>query len=379
MSVQRPMTTPTERQRRERRASLPIAGLAILAVGALAVGALAGLAFAAPRAQGSAAGQRPAVARTAAHARAAVPYTNPVFAQDFPDPAAIRVGRDYYAYSTSTSWEPQGHIFPILHSTDLVHWRYIGDALAQTPAWALTDFWAPSVVAARGRYYMYYVGKGLTQNAHCIGVAVARSPAGPFADHGMMACGDARGAGYIDPAPLIDDNGRGYLYVSVDNPLDSPHPDISVLPLSADLLRESGPRRELFTVSQAWEHGIGYTTNEGPFAVKHGHTYDLFYSGANWQQDYAMGVAYATSPLGPFTKDAHNPILQGNARVTGPGGGSLVQAVNGGWWLLYHGWTGGPGYGAGGVRNLRIDPVTWVGNTVRVRGPSTTPQPTPHE
>ncbi len=212
MSVQRPMMTLTERQRRERRASLPLAGLAVLAVGALA-----GLAFAAPRAQGGAADQRPTVARAATDTRAAVTYTNPVFAQDFPDPAAIRVGRDYYAYSTSTGWEPQGHIFPILHSTDLVHWRYIGDAMAQTPAWALTDFWAPSVIAAGGRYYMYYVGKGLTQNAHCIGVAVARQPAGPFADHGVVACGDAKGVGYIDPAPLIDDNGRAYLYVSVDN------------------------------------------------------------------------------------------------------------------------------------------------------------------
>jgi len=375
MFVQRPMTTRTERQRLGRRASLPIAGLAVLAVGALA-----GLAFAGPRAQSSAASQGPMRARTEAHARAraAATYTNPVFAQDFPDPAAIRVGRDYYAYSTSTAWEPQGHIFPILHSTDLVHWRYIGDAMAQTPAWALTDFWAPSVIASRGRYYMYYVGKGLTQNAHCIGVAVARSPAGPFADHGVVACGDAMGVGYIDPAPLIDDNGRAYLYVSVDNPRDSPHADISVLPLSADLLHQSGPRHELFTVSQAWEHGIGYTTNEGPFAVKHGRTYDLFYSGNNWQQDYAMGVAYATSPLGPFTKDVHDPILWGNAHVTGPGGGSLVQAANGGWWLVYHGWTGGPGYGTGGVRNLRLDPVTWVGNAVRVRGPSTTPQPAPN-
>jgi beta-xylosidase len=111
--------------------------------------------------------------------------------------------------------------------------------------------------------------------------------------------------------------------------------------------------------------------------VKHAGIYYLLYSGNDWNHDYAMGYATSTSPLGPFTKYRGNPILHGTATVTGPGGGSLFQGPNGDWWLAYHAWTGGPGDSNGGVRNLRIDPVTWRHGVVVVRGPTTTPEPAP--
>ena len=313
--------------------------------------------------------------RAAPAAGAAAPrtYRNPVFAQDFPDPMVLQVGADYYAYGTATGWEPPGHLFPILHSRDLVHWRYVADALRASPSWGTGDWWAPSLIARRGIYYMYFVGEGLTAGAHCLGVSTATRPTGPFTDRGIVACADASGEGYIDPAPFIDAGGKAYLYLSVDNPSHN----ISVLPLSADLLRAAGPRTELFTLSQAWERGTQFSTVEGPFVIKHGPLYELFYSGNDWQHDYAVGVATARSPLGPFTKDPHNPILRGARGVTGPGGGSLIRDARGTWWLAYHAWTGGPGYDAGGVRNLRLDPLRWRGDSASVRGPTIDPEPAP--
>jgi beta-xylosidase len=308
-----------------------------------------------------------------ARAGSGATYRNPVFTRDFPDPMVLKVGRDYYAYGTTTAWEPLDHEFPILHSRDLVHWRYVGDAMTTTPAWSTGDWWAPDVIARTGTYYLYYVGKSLEGGQHCVAVATATKPTGPFVARAVIGCGDARGQGYIDPAPLIDTDGRAYLYISVDNPYHS----ISVIPLGRDLLHAAGPRKELFGVSEPWEHGPYFTTVEGPFVVKHGRTYDLFYSGNDWQHNYAMGYATAPSPLGPFRKCACNPILHGNARVTGPGGGSLVQGPHGGWWLIYHAWSGGPGYDAGGVRNLRIDPLHWRGDALSVRGPTTAPASAP--
>lgn len=303
-------------------------------------------------------------------------YRNPVFASNFPDPFVLKVGGVYYAYGTSAGsqpWEALNHEFPILRSTDLVHWRYVADAFTSAPAWGFGDWWAPDVAVRAGTYYMYYVGHSVANGQHCIGVATAKTPIGPFTDHGSLACSDLTGQGYIDPNPFIDGNGKAYLYLSVDNPYHS----ISVIPLAADLLHIAGPRKQLFTLSQPWEHGPNFSTVEGPFMVKHAGIYYLFYSGNDWNHDYAMGYATSTSPLGPFTKYRGNPILHGTSAVTGPGGGSLFQGPNGGWWLAYHAWTGGPGDSNGGVRNLRIDPVTWRHGVVVVRGPTTTPEPAP--
>lgn len=313
------------------------------------------------------AGAQPALARAT--------YRNPVFAQVFPDPAVLKVGRDYYAYGTTTGWEAYNRLFPILHSRDLVHWRYVADAMVDTPSWGTGDWWAPDVVVRRGTYYMYYVGKSIDNNEHCVAVATARRPTGPFTPRRVIGCGDASGQGFIDPAALLDAHGRAYLYLSVDNPYHS----ISVLPLSADLLHAAGPRKELLTVSQAWEHGTGSAGNtvEGPFVIAHGGVYDLFYSGSAWENTYAMGYATASSPMGPFTKCTCNPILHGTSHVVGPGGGSAVQGPDGGWWLVYHAWNAGADHSAGDQRNLRIDPLLWKGDSISVRGPTVATEPAP--
>jgi beta-xylosidase len=95
---------------------------------------------------------RPRPVDAQARAASGATYRNPVFTRDFPDPMVLKVGRDYYAYGTTTAWEPLDHEFPILHSRDLVHWRYVGDAMTTTPAWSTGDWWAPDVIARTGTY-----------------------------------------------------------------------------------------------------------------------------------------------------------------------------------------------------------------------------------
>jgi hypothetical protein len=90
-----------------------------------------------------------------------------------------------------------------------------------------------------------------------------------------------------------------------------------------------------------------------------------------------MGYAVGSSPLGPFTKSARNPILNGTSTVVGPGGGSVVKGpVTGGDQMIYHARAG-----AGLPRTLRLDRLLWddtvTPGTVAVNGPTTTPQPLP--
>ncbi len=278
--------------------------------------------------------------------------TAPVYAADFPDPMVVHVGDAYYAYSTQTSWEKPGGVFPILRSTDLASWSYVGDVFHGSPRWGMDDWWAPDVVQRGSTFYLYYSGRNPAK-VHCIAVATAASPVGPFTDRGVIGCGDPSGTGYIDPMAFVD-SGGSWLYFSVDEP----HHSISALPLSSDLLHADGPRIELFGVTQDWERGPEWTTVEGPYMVKHGSNYELFYSGNDWRNDYAEGVAIATSPVGPFSKPLDNPVLRGGAGLKGPGGGSLFSA-GGATWMAYHAWSGQG-------RSLHLVRVCWSADAVRV-------------
>jgi hypothetical protein len=341
-------------------------------------------------------------APTAAPAAVGPTFTNPVFGA-FADPMALDVGNthsDYYAYAT-------GGNFPMARSADLVHWTSAGTAMSGRPVWAQQtgDYnpWAPTVIetgdpcpgASTGHcFVMYFVSKHASMDppANCIGVATSSSPGGPFADRGPLqntaasvdssgrpiGCGDDGGYSNIDPAPFVDDGGSAYLYLSTGHrcPAPAPHAPcdwdrtISVIPLSANLLTAAGPRQALFASGAPWEASVV----EGPWMRKRAGTYELFYSGGVFTGAYGMGYATASSPAGPFSKSAANPLLHDSADVKSAGGGSLVTGPGGGQWVAYHGRSGS--YAAGRV--LRIDRVgTGSDDAVVIDGPTSTPQPAP--
>lgn len=295
------------------------------------------------------------------------PYAGAVFPCDFPDPMVLKVGREWYAYATGTGWEAPGHLFPVLRSTDMRHWSQVGDAFLNPPAWSRGDVWAPSVVRAHGRYFMYYSATRRGDNLHCVAVATASRPVGPFRHRRIISCGDRKGRGYIDAAPLVDRDRRVYLYLSVD----VPH-TLSVLRLRRDLIHAAGPHKALLGPTRRWQRGLDNPTLEGPSIVRHGRLYYLFYSAGSWLTDYRMGYAVAHSASGPFRDYSSNPILSSPGLVA-PGGGSVAVGPGRSLWLAFHAWTGGPGYGrARGQRTLRIAPLHWRGArvTVTVRGGS---------
>jgi beta-xylosidase len=290
-----------------------------------------------------------------------VPFGQPVFPCDFPDPTVLRIGRLFYAYGTSTGWQSPGRVFPILGSRDLRRWRHVGNALPRVPRWARGDLWAPSVLRARGRYLLYYSALRRRDRNHCLAVATSLRAVGPFQDRGPIACRDRRGAGYIDAAPLMH-RGRGYLFFSVDRPRHS----ISVLRLRPDLLRAQGRRRPLLRVRRRWHRGLRSETVEGPSPVRRNGRVYLFYSAGCWCRDYRMGYAVARHPLGPYRDARENPILKGKRGLAAPGGGSVVRDRGGRDWLAFHAWTRARDYRWGGMRTLRMARVRWSRRRPRI-------------
>jgi hypothetical protein len=213
---------------------------------------LAALAFVSMTGVASAA--RPAQTNATYFNNAALPAADPFTLYD-------RKSGYYYAYSTEGA-DP-GYYFAIYRSADLATWEKVGHGalpVNDPKQWGNTWFWAPEVYhnAKTGLYFMFYAARS-DANAKAwfgyanfeepckIGVAVSRSPAGPFhniANHPIdynpydpnyhdvnllmgpdqlkppatLAEGETAPKGVyiptIDPDVFFDHNGRQYLYYS---------------------------------------------------------------------------------------------------------------------------------------------------------------------
>jgi Glycosyl hydrolases family 43 len=253
----------------------------------------------------------------------------PVYPFDFPDPDVIDVSGTYFAYGTNSA---EGNI-QIITSSDLAHWRPVGNALPRLPAWGTPGFtWSPAVIDLDGRYLLYYaVDDG---SLECISVAVASRPEGPFTDDSRapLVCQRSLG-GSIDPSPYTD---GGSLYLTWKSNGASGQPST----IWAQELAPTGTSMEpgtqptaLLLPSQPWEGSV----IEAPDMWVAGGTYYLFYSGNYWDSSsYAEGIAKCKGPLGPCSKPLDQPILSTQSSFVSPGGGSVFADSEGSPWIAFH-------------------------------------------
>src|SRR5580765_9035057 len=104
-------------------------------------------------------------------------YTNPVYPHSFPDPFVLKFRGEYFAYCTGNG--PDGNVFGILRSADLVDWTPVGSAMAPLES-RPPFYWAPEVVYDNGKFYLYYsAGNEILME---IRVAVSDRPNGGFVD-----------------------------------------------------------------------------------------------------------------------------------------------------------------------------------------------------
>lgn len=296
-----------------------------------------------------------------------VPYTNPVLAIDFADPALVRAGdRKLYAFAT-------GGLIQRARSSDLVHWETLGNAMAAKPSWASTKnaFWAPHVTEHGGTYYLYFSAeRNEGTGSFCIGVATAKGADQTFVDVGApIVCG----ASFVNIDPMVLDDpatGKTLLYWG------SGFEPIRVQELAADRvsLAPGSSRKDLLpTSSLPYERLV-----EAPWVHPHGEHFYMFSSGddccgnANAPAHYAVMVARSKSLLGPFatlasvTGASENTILVENARWGGPGHNAVIVDDAGTEWMVYHAFE----KGKSGGRTLLIDPILYVNGWPAIAGRS---------
>ena len=282
-------------------------------------------------------------------------YQNPV-ASNCADPGVIRIdganGPTFWAACT-------GNGYPLFKSRDLVHWTAAGHIFntGTKPRWGGGDWWAPEIHHIGNGLVAYFAALSPQRNKICIGAARASSMAGPWVDLGHPLVCDSH-VSLIDPNVFTDGTGRHFLYYKTDGNGLRPEEQTIIYghELRADGVGFVGTRHRLLKNTLGWEGDVV----EAPWVKRRGKYYFMFYSGFRYcDHTYGVGVARATSPLGPFSKRSA-PIVHSNNVWTGPGHNSVV-ATGGHDYLVYHGWHGAHVCGQSGNREMLLDPINWKG------------------
>ncbi|WP_206680701.1 glycoside hydrolase family 43 protein [Hymenobacter polaris] len=328
-------------------------------------------------------------------AAAARTYRNPVVARNFPDPFVLRHAGHYYAFGTTGRGRtPDGRVFSLLASDDLVNWRALGGALTPPAGSEEFDFWAPEVVLHQGTFYMYYSRGGGAIGAtvgHQLYVATSPRPEGPYTEVAALPVADSKFT--IDAHAFQDTDGQWYLFYARDftDSDDGYYPGTGlVVDRLAGMTQLAGQPRTVLRARHAWTlfeanrtmplYGgrtfAQWHTLEGPFVRRHAGKYYCFFSGANFLTDrYGVDYCAADNVLGPYVdsgSDAGARVLHSvPGHVRGPGHHCHVMSPDGRTeYLVYHAWNE-----AMTERQMCIDPLVWTAQGPRCLGPTYTTQP----
>jgi len=252
-------------------------------------------------------------------------YLNPILGGEYPDPSVVRVGEDYYLTHTPGRGMPG---LLIWHSRDLVNWEPVGHALHTF----VGDIWAPDLIHYQGLFYIYFPAlvRAPDGRQHRTNfVTTARNPAGPWTEPVDLNVGG------IDPGHVADVDGRRYLYIDSGR----------LVPLAPDGLSVKGELRKVYG---GWPIPRDWTVEcfclESPkLLFRRGFNYLVSAQGgtAGPSTSHMIVVARSPSPAGPWENSPHNPLLhtaRADERWASQGHGTLIEATDGSWWVMYHGW-----------------------------------------
>lgn len=302
----------------------------------------------------------------------------PVLREDFPDPHIVEHDGEFTAYATNPPKAPVN--VQMASSRDLVDWQSVRDpakpkalldALPELGAWAKKGWtWAPEVIAAGGKWVLYYTARERRSDLQCLGVATASNPRGPFVDTARepLVCQRELG-GTIDANAFQDADGKLYLYYKNDgnNPRVGKPTDIWAQRLSEDGTALVGSPVAVLRNDRPWEAHVV----EAPSMVRTPSGYTMLYSANHfgWEADqrlspYAMGYALCRTPMGPCTDAPDNPVLysynDGKAGCLSGPGHQTVFTSKGRSYIAFHAWAATPGCRKlDNRRYMYIAPLAW--------------------
>lgn len=282
--------------------------------------------------------------------------TNPIMTQKYgADPYAMVYGDTVYFYMTADAYEydAAGNIIEnsyqkiktlnVVSTKDMINFEDHGEVqVTKSAKWA-NNSWAPAAawknIDGKDKFFLYFADAG-----GGIGVLSADSPLGPFTDpigkglirRDMPNCGNV--LWLFDPAVLVDDDGKAYIYFGGGVPEDKiSNPGTGrVAQLGDDMISIVGEAVRIDVPYLFEDSGIHKFNN------KYYYTYCT-----NWQVDQAGTDKYgfhnaeiacleSDSPMGPFTYK--ETILDNPGKYIGWYGNNhhCVFTFKGRWYMTYH-------------------------------------------
>ena len=285
--------------------------------------------------------------------------TNPIMTQRFgADPYAMVYNDRVYFYMTADAFEYDAegnilensyskiHSINVVSTADMVNFTDHGSIQAASADGAATwanNSWAPAAawkeIDGKDKFFLYFADAG-----GGIGVLTADSPTGPFTDplgKGLITretpnCSDV--LWLFDPAVLVDDDGKAYLYFGGGVPEGkvSDPGTARVVQLGEDMISIVGEPVRL---------DVPYLFEDSGIHKANGKYYYTYCS--NWQVDEAGTAQYgfhnaeivsleSDDPMGPFT--FKETILENPGKYCGLYGNNhhCVFCFRGNWYITYH-------------------------------------------
>ena len=163
--------------------------------------------------------------------------------------------------------------------------------------------------------------------------ATAKHPLGPFRQECKQPIYPE--GGRIDNSLFFDREGKPWMvYVKFDR-----GNVLHVCQMEDDLLHaKPDTEREILRATEPWEmRNPDCRVTEGPCVIYAKGRYILTYSANDYRDpDYAVGVATADRPEGPWTRYKGNPILRRRWGLVGTGHHSLFKDARGDWRMVFH-------------------------------------------
>ncbi|MCP1585426.1 glycoside hydrolase family 43 protein [Pseudoxanthomonas mexicana] len=264
-------------------------------------------------------------------------YRNPVLAGFHADPSIVAANGKFYLVNSSFTYFPG---IPVFESTDLVHWKQIGNVIDRPTQ---LDFdglsvsrgiFAPTIEFHDGTFYLVTTATDSGGNF----ISTARDPAGPWSDpHWLPTIGG------IDPSLFFDDDGKVYLLNNDEPPGPARydgHRAIRMQEIDLARFQPVGPRKVLI------DGGVEPEKNpiwiEGPHIYKREGWYYLSDAEGGTGPQHSQVVLRSREVWGPYVPYAGNPILTQRdlpadrpLPITNAGHADLVEGPDGTWWAVF--------------------------------------------